>query len=102
MTDVPEPMHGKNWMHVDLLVDNLDAEVARLHALGATTVSPSPAARFGQQRFVLPTQKATSSAWSRTPTHDARGTDRTDLAFAGATEDYPLGDNLLTVRCPMS
>jgi predicted enzyme related to lactoylglutathione lyase len=45
MTDVPEPMHGKNWMHVDLLVDNLDAEVARLHALGATTVSPSPAAR---------------------------------------------------------
>jgi predicted enzyme related to lactoylglutathione lyase len=50
---VPEPKHGKNRMHMDLLVDDLDAEVARLHALGATTVSGGPRQEFGQRWFVL-------------------------------------------------
>ena len=50
---VPEPKHGKNRMHMDLLVDDLDAEVVRLHALGATTVSRGPRQEFGQRWFVL-------------------------------------------------
>jgi catechol-2,3-dioxygenase len=82
---VPEPKHGKNRMHMDLLVDDLDAEVARLHALGATTVSPGPRQEFGQRWFVLADPEGNGSARPRTPTHDARRTDRTDLAFAGAT-----------------
>ena len=50
---VPEPKRGKNRMHVDLLVDDFDAEVTRLHALGATAVTPGPREEFGQQWFVL-------------------------------------------------
>jgi predicted enzyme related to lactoylglutathione lyase len=50
---VPEPKQGKNRMHMDLLVDDLDTETARLRTLGATTVSPSPRREFGQQWFVL-------------------------------------------------
>ncbi|WP_336207889.1 VOC family protein [Nonomuraea sp. LPB2021202275-12-8] len=36
---VPEPKAVKNRVHLDLLADDLDAEVARLLALGATVVS---------------------------------------------------------------
>jgi len=36
---VPEPKSGKNRVHVDLRVDDLEAETARLLALGATLVS---------------------------------------------------------------
>ena len=33
---VPEPKVGKNRMHIDLHVEDLDGDVARLVALGAT------------------------------------------------------------------
>jgi len=33
---VPEPKLGKNRMHIDLHVEDVDREVARLIALGAT------------------------------------------------------------------
>jgi predicted enzyme related to lactoylglutathione lyase len=36
---VPEPKAGKNRMHLDLLVSDLEQEVARLKSLGATSVS---------------------------------------------------------------
>jgi hypothetical protein len=32
---VPEPKAGKNRMHLDIVVDNLEAEIHRLQALGA-------------------------------------------------------------------
>ena len=50
---VPEPKRGKNRMHLDLLVADPDAEVARLHAVGATAVTPCPREEFGQRWFVL-------------------------------------------------
>jgi len=35
---VPEPKAGKNRMHVDIVVDDIEAEVHRLEALGARRV----------------------------------------------------------------
>jgi hypothetical protein len=32
---VPEPKAGKNRMHLDIIVDDLEPEIARLQALGA-------------------------------------------------------------------
>jgi predicted enzyme related to lactoylglutathione lyase len=50
---VSEPKRGKNRMHVDLLVRDLHAEVARLQGLGASAVTPGPREEFGQRWFVL-------------------------------------------------
>lgn len=50
---VSEPKAGKNRMHLDLLVDNVDAEVARLQALGARSLTPNPREEFGQRWYVL-------------------------------------------------
>jgi uncharacterized glyoxalase superfamily protein PhnB len=36
---VPEPRHGKNRVHLDLVADDLAAEVARAVSLGATKVA---------------------------------------------------------------
>jgi predicted enzyme related to lactoylglutathione lyase len=35
---VPEPKAGKNRMHVDIVVDDVEAEVHRLQALGARRI----------------------------------------------------------------
>jgi len=35
---VPEPKAGKNRMHVDIVVDDIEAEVHRLQALGARRI----------------------------------------------------------------
>ena len=35
---VPEPKAGKNRMHLDIVVDDVDAEVGRLQALGARRI----------------------------------------------------------------
>ncbi len=50
---VGEPKAAKNRMHLDLLVPNLDAEVARLRGIGARCLTPGPRAEFGQRWFVL-------------------------------------------------
>lgn len=50
---VPESKRGKNRLHLDLLVDDVDAEVARLRALGAAMVTPVAREEFGQRWFVL-------------------------------------------------
>jgi catechol 2,3-dioxygenase-like lactoylglutathione lyase family enzyme len=50
---VPEPKTGKNRMHLDLLVDDVDLQVARLHALGASSVPPGLREEFGQRWAVL-------------------------------------------------
>ena len=41
---VPEPKRSKNRVHLDLRADDLDREVTRLTALGATVLSDQPSA----------------------------------------------------------
>ena len=53
LQQVPEPKRGKNRMHLDLLVANLEAEVTRLRGLGAAAVTPVAREEFGQRWFVL-------------------------------------------------
>jgi predicted enzyme related to lactoylglutathione lyase len=36
LMQVPEPRAGKNRMHIDIVNDDVEAEVARLRAMGAT------------------------------------------------------------------
>ncbi len=50
---VPEPKITKNRMHLDLLVDDLAAEAARIEALGATRVTPVPLEMYGEHWLVL-------------------------------------------------
>lgn len=40
-------------LHLDLLVADVDGEVARLRALGATLLTPAAREEFGQRWFVL-------------------------------------------------
>jgi hypothetical protein len=39
---VPEPKAGKNRMHLDIVVDGVEAEIRRLQALGAHRIDESP------------------------------------------------------------
>jgi len=38
---VPEPKPGKNRMHIDVIAHDIESEIARLHALGATRIDTS-------------------------------------------------------------
>jgi predicted enzyme related to lactoylglutathione lyase len=42
LQQVPEPKRGKNRMHLDLFVDDIEHEAARLIELGATRLSGRP------------------------------------------------------------
>jgi predicted enzyme related to lactoylglutathione lyase len=48
---VPEPKVGKNRMHVDIVVDDVEAEVRRLQALGAHRIDDG-VQNFGGTRWV--------------------------------------------------
>ena len=50
---VAEPKTVKNRMHLDLLVDDVEAEVRRLESLGASRLTRTPRTEFGQTWFVL-------------------------------------------------
>jgi predicted enzyme related to lactoylglutathione lyase len=50
---VAEPKTGKNRMHLDLLVGDLEHEIERLERLGASRVTPTARREFGQTWFVL-------------------------------------------------
>jgi len=50
---VPEPKVGKNRMHLDMRVDQLEPEVKRLKALGARILSPEPIVEEGFRWVVL-------------------------------------------------
>jgi predicted enzyme related to lactoylglutathione lyase len=50
---VAEPKTVKNRMHIDLLVDDVEAEVQRLESLGAARLTDAPKQEFGQTWFVL-------------------------------------------------
>ncbi|PVG84535.1 hypothetical protein DDE18_02725 [Nocardioides gansuensis] len=69
---VDEPKTVKNRMHLDLLVDDLDAEVRRLEELGAVRLSAAAHEEFGQTWFVMADRRATSSAWPKAPEGPAR------------------------------
>ena len=59
---VAEPKTGKNRMHLDLLVENLEQEVHRLESIGASA-SRRPLARSSVRRGSCSwARKATSSA----------------------------------------
>ncbi|HEX6918918.1 MAG TPA: VOC family protein [Actinomycetes bacterium] len=49
---VPETKAGKNRLHLDLLVDDLDGTVAHLRSLGATELAPRRE-EFGARWYVL-------------------------------------------------
>ena len=48
---VPEPKAGKNRMHLDIVVDDIEAEVDRLRALGAHRIDVG-IQKFGGTRWV--------------------------------------------------
>jgi predicted enzyme related to lactoylglutathione lyase len=50
---VPEPKTTKNRMHLDLLVADLTGESARIEALGAARVTPTPLELYGERWLVL-------------------------------------------------
>ncbi|MFZ0668032.1 MAG: VOC family protein [Acidimicrobiales bacterium] len=48
---VPEPKSGKNRMHLDIVVDDIEAEINRLQALGAHRIDEGVQS-FGGTRWV--------------------------------------------------
>jgi predicted enzyme related to lactoylglutathione lyase len=48
---VPEPKAGKNRMHLDIVVDDIEAEVRRLQALGARRIDEDVQS-LGETRWV--------------------------------------------------
>ena len=50
---VPEPKAGKNRMHLDVHVSDIEGEAARLQGLGATRVSDEAQEEFGSQWIVM-------------------------------------------------
>jgi Glyoxalase-like domain len=64
---VPEPKTGKNRMHLDLRVPELQPELARLTALGAEVLTPSRSTRTASAGSCWLTRRATSSASAPNP-----------------------------------
>jgi predicted enzyme related to lactoylglutathione lyase len=50
---VPEPKSGKNRVHLDLIVDDIEAEARRFEGLGATRVSAQPVVEYGISWIVM-------------------------------------------------
>ena len=50
---VDEPKSGKNRMHLDLLVDDIDETARRFEALGATRLTENARHEFGQTWYVM-------------------------------------------------
>jgi predicted enzyme related to lactoylglutathione lyase len=64
---VPEPKAGKNRMHLDLLVENVEADVTRLQRLGASVLTPAPHREFGQTWYVLADPEGNEFCVAREP-----------------------------------
>lgn len=67
LQQVAEPKMAKNRMHLDLLVADVEAEVARLQTLGATRVTPTAREEFGQTWFVLADPEGNEFCVARDP-----------------------------------
>ncbi len=50
---VPEPKTAKNRLHLDLLVHDVEVELARLESLGALRLTPAARHEYGQIWYVL-------------------------------------------------
>lgn len=50
---VSEVKTAKNRLHIDLLVDHLEAEVARIESLGASRLTRSALREHGQRWYVM-------------------------------------------------
>ncbi|MGH3319349.1 MAG: VOC family protein [Streptosporangiaceae bacterium] len=61
----------KNRMHLDLLVADVDAEVRRLEALGATRLTPTAREEFGQIWYVLADPEGNEFCVARDPSSPA-------------------------------
>jgi len=64
---VSEPKRGKNRMHLDLRVPELQPELARLTALGAEVLTRSRSTRTASAGSCWLTRRATSSASAPNP-----------------------------------
>jgi predicted enzyme related to lactoylglutathione lyase len=64
---VPEAKTVKNRMHIDLLVDDVPAEVGRLESLGATRMTPAPHQEFGQTWYVMADPEGNEFCVARDP-----------------------------------
>ena len=71
---VAEPKSVKNRMHMDLLVDDVEAEVHRLEALGASRVTPEARHEFGQIWFVLADPEGNEFCVARDRSEELQGT----------------------------
>lgn len=64
---VAEPKTVKNRMHLDLLVEDVEAEVVRLEAVGAARVTSAAREEFGQVWFVLADPEGNEFCVARDP-----------------------------------
>jgi predicted enzyme related to lactoylglutathione lyase len=53
LQQVSEAKRGKNRMHIDIVVPDIEAEATRLIELGATRVQPDPVAEHGTQWVLM-------------------------------------------------
>jgi predicted enzyme related to lactoylglutathione lyase len=73
---VPEAKTVKNRMHIDLLVDDVPAEVVRLESLGATRMTPTPHQEFGQTWYVMADPEGNEFCLARDPSTESPHPDR--------------------------
>jgi len=90
LQQVPDAKAGKNRMHFDLRVLDLDAEVARLLALGARQVTNEPLANNGWVWHVLRDPDGNEFCVLRPPDGNRDG-----LTESGSVND-PVNDSSLT------
>lgn len=70
---VPEGKSGKNRMHLDLRVTDLDGEVGRLERLGARTLTTEPVTEAGWTWHVLADPEGNEFCVLRPPAAEAPG-----------------------------
>lgn len=64
---VAEVKTAKNRMHIDLLVDDVPAEVVRLESAGAIRMTPAPHQEFGQTWHVMTDPEGNEFCLARDP-----------------------------------
>ncbi len=92
LQQVPDAKVGKNRMHFDLRVLDLDAEVARLLALGASQVTNKPLTNNGWVWHVLQDPDGNEFCVLQPPDGNRDG-----LTESGSVND-PVNDSSLTKR----
>lgn len=68
LQEVAEAKAGKNRMHLDVHVDDLDAEVARLEALGGRRLTDAPVVGHGHTWWVMVDPEGNELCVVRRPT----------------------------------